>query len=128
MLRKLMIFTLFGFVVFSLNPLFAALRFQKAEEQVKVQEDRKEMNRFFSTPLRAGLFLYQKILRDARYSNCPMHPNCSTFSSTAINAEGPFWGYLMTTDRLLRCGHDKQNYKKINTSRGRKLFDPLAIE
>lgn len=38
---------------------------------------------------------------------CPMHPNCSSYSLEAFAKYGPLMGWIMTCDRLMRCGRDE---------------------
>jgi uncharacterized protein len=38
---------------------------------------------------------------------CPMHPNCSSYSLEAFAEHGPLMGWIMTCDRLMRCGRDE---------------------
>ena len=38
---------------------------------------------------------------------CPMHPNCSSYGLEALAKHGPLMGWIMTCDRLMRCGRDE---------------------
>lgn len=38
---------------------------------------------------------------------CPMHPNCSSYGLEAFAKHGPLMGWIMTCDRLMRCGRDE---------------------
>lgn len=57
-----------------------------------------------------GIKLYQKLISPARGSSCPMHPHCSEYSHLVFRNRNPLQAYLMTADRLLRCGHDLDQY------------------
>ena len=36
-----------------------------------------------------------------------MHPGCSSYGLSAIEKHGPLIGWMMTFDRLMRCGLDE---------------------
>ncbi|MGE0083329.1 MAG: membrane protein insertion efficiency factor YidD [Desulfococcaceae bacterium] len=40
-------------------------------------------------------------------NRCPMYPSCSAYSMEAIQKYGLIKGWVMTCDRLLRCGRDE---------------------
>jgi len=46
-------------------------------------------------------------LSAVRRGSCPMYPSCSEYSKQAIKKHGMTIGWMMTTDRLLRCGRDE---------------------
>ena len=51
----------------------------------------------------ALLNFYQKVISSQDLPHCMFNFTCSAFSKYAIKKYGPFWGVLMTFDRLLRC-------------------------
>lgn len=53
---------------------------------------------------------YRKTISEIRPSNCPMIPSCSQYSEIAIENKGLGLGLLLTTDRLMRCGHELSLY------------------
>ena len=46
-------------------------------------------------------------LNAVRYGGCPMHPGCSDYGLSAIEKHGVLIGWMMTFDRLIRCGRDE---------------------
>lgn len=55
-----------------------------------------------------------------------MQPSCSAYSKEAFQAHGFFLGWIMTCDRLMRCGRDETRLSPgITTSEGRLTLDPL---
>lgn len=46
-------------------------------------------------------------LSAVRAGTCPMHPSCSEYSRQCIREFGPLIGWVMTCDRLMRCGRDE---------------------
>jgi putative component of membrane protein insertase Oxa1/YidC/SpoIIIJ protein YidD len=61
-----------------------------------------------------------------RKGSCPMYPSCSAYSRQAVAAHGPVVGWIMTMDRLMRCGRNEtQNVPQIFIEGQWKYFDPL---
>lgn len=48
-----------------------------------------------------------KIISAADGDRCAMTPSCSAYAAESIRNYGFFEGYLMTCDRLIRCGRDE---------------------
>lgn len=46
-------------------------------------------------------------LAAVRHGECPMYPSCSEYSLQCFKKHGAFIGYMMTCDRLMRCGRDE---------------------
>lgn len=53
---------------------------------------------------------YQKFISDIRAQKCPMYPSCSKYAMEAFREMGLVNGFLMTSDRLTRCGHEHKFY------------------
>jgi uncharacterized protein len=65
-------------------------------------QDRSDGNLFLFP-----LHFYRKYISGADGDRCPMHPSCSTYSLEAIKKHGPLKGWVLTCDRLIRCGRDE---------------------
>ncbi len=66
-------------------------------------------------------------LQAVRRGECPMHPSCSEFARQAIAKHGPIKGWLMATDRLMRCGRDETRLAPKVLINGRvKYYDPVG--
>ncbi len=62
------------------------------------------------SPASQIILLYQgplNHLASVRHGGCPMYPNCSAYGLSAIEKHGPLIGWMMTFDRLMRCGLDE---------------------
>jgi hypothetical protein len=71
----------------------------------------------FYRPVTSGLMsLYQDFISPARGTSCPMHPHCSEYASQVFGNYNTLQAYVMTADRLLRCGHDNNRYKSGSRS------------
>ncbi len=68
--------------------------------------------------------IYQKYISPINQSTCQSYPSCSRYSMQAIERHG-LWGFLMTADRLNRCGHDMHLYEKIIIGNTIKNYDPV---
>lgn len=66
-------------------------------------------------------------LKAVRHGECPMHPSCSEYCRQAIQTYGPIQGWIMTCDRLMRCGRDETRIAPRILVNGRlKYYDPPA--
>lgn len=73
-----------------------------------------------------GIRLYQTLISPARRGlGCPMIPSCSSYAYEAFRSYGFIRGYLLTIDRLLRCGRDLENYNEIYAEGTIKYVDYL---
>ena len=53
------------------------------------------------------LHFYKTIVSATDGERCPMYPSCSTYASRAFKKHGFFMGWILTCDRLIRCGRDE---------------------
>lgn len=72
------------------------------------------------------LIFYQDILSTLNTVQCPMQPSCSNYSLQAIAKHGAGRGILLTADRLIHEGSEKQYTPLVTVpGRGRVHFDPV---
>jgi uncharacterized protein len=65
-------------------------------------------------------------LSAVRHGECPMYPSCSVYSRKAIETYGGIQGWIMTFDRLMRCGRDEtRTAPRIYVNGRLKYYDPL---
>lgn len=67
--------------------------------------------------------VYQKFISGIRGSSCPMYPSCSNYGLKVFSEKSFAEAMLLTSDRLLRCGHDHKNYHHTLRENGLKLLD-----
>lgn len=80
----------------------------------------------FHRPITLGAIrLYQLLISGARGGSCPMHPHCSAYGYQAFSTHHPLLAFMMTADRLHRCGHDSDKYPIVHTADGIRLQDPV---
>lgn len=77
---------------------------------------------FFIYPMQ----FFRKYISGADGERCSMHPSCSAYGLESIKKNGPAMGYLMTCDRLLRCGGDeKKTSPSVDIEGESKTYDPV---
>ncbi len=70
---------------------------------------------------------YQKHISPADGQRCQMYPSCSAYSSRSFKKHGLILGWIMTCDRLVRCGRDETKISQKIIIKGRKYsYDPVA--
>ena len=69
---------------------------------------------------------YLNHLSAVRAGECPMYPSCSEYSKQCFQKHGFFVGWMMTCDRLMRCGRDEMKLSPRVLVDGRwKYYDPV---
>jgi putative component of membrane protein insertase Oxa1/YidC/SpoIIIJ protein YidD len=80
-------------------------------------------------PFSAMIKFYQGPLNHlsaVRHGECPMYPSCSEYARQAIEKHGEGKGWIMTCDRLMRCGRDETRSGQMIRVHGQwKYYDPL---
>jgi len=69
---------------------------------------------------------YQNFISPSKVGNCPMHPSCSSFGKQAFSHHNPLLAYAMATDRVMRCGHEKDHYPPVNVNGFFRYWDPIS--
>jgi hypothetical protein len=77
-------------------------------------------------PLECMVTLHRKYISPIDGKNCPMYPSCSQYSLQCFEKHGLFIGWMMTCDRLLRCGRDELRLSpEIVVNDELLCYDPL---
>ena len=71
---------------------------------------------------------YQTYISSIRGQECPMYPSCSNFGLKTFSERSFASAFVMTSDRLLRCGHDHNNYSLTLRNNGFKALDYPAYD
>src|SRR5690554_6149866 len=71
---------------------------------------------------------YQKYISSIRGGECPMYPSCSNYGLKTFSETNFAEGFIMTSDRLLRCGHDRNNYSLTLRNNGFKFLDYFSYD
>lgn len=68
---------------------------------------------------------YNRYISPVDGDRCSMHPSCSRYSAEAFKRYGLFMGWIMTSDRLVRCGGDKKKLSPILINNKIRFHDPV---
>lgn len=72
------------------------------------------------------LGFYQEYISPVDGNRCPMHPSCSAYANEAFEKHGLLMGWIMTCDRLVRCGRDETKLSPTITLDSREYtYDPV---
>jgi uncharacterized protein len=70
---------------------------------------------------------YQDYISSIDGNRCPMHPTCSQYCIEAFKKHGTFLGWIMCSDRLMRCGRDEKRLSDSVWIDGeRRSYDPVS--
>lgn len=84
-------------------------------------QDHSEKNLFLFP-----IHFFRKYISGVDGDRCPMHPSCSTYSLEAFKKHGALKGWIMTCDRLIRCGRDETRLSPPVIARGKtRTHDPI---
>jgi putative component of membrane protein insertase Oxa1/YidC/SpoIIIJ protein YidD len=65
-------------------------------------------------------------LSAVRSGECPMYPSDSEYSLQSFKSHGMLLGWVMSVDRLMRCGRDETRLSPTVRVKGKlKTYDPL---
>lgn len=71
--------------------------------------------------------MFQQFVSRADGNRCPMYPSCSHYSAQAFAEKGLVKGWVLSCDRLLRCGRDETRLAPPITVNGARLtYDPIS--
>lgn len=78
-------------------------------------------------PVITPIGLFRSLVSKADGDRCPMYPTCSHYASEAFSQKGLLLGWILTCDRLLRCGRDEtRSAPKIRVHDSIHTYDPLS--
>jgi putative membrane protein insertion efficiency factor len=72
------------------------------------------------------LNIYQRYISAIKGSECGMTPSCSNYAIRAFKTYNPIKAFSMTTDRLIRCGHDHNYYNLDINNKQYKAIDDIV--
>ncbi len=74
----------------------------------------------------APIRFFQRYLSGADGHRCPMTPSCSSYALQAVQRHGSLKGWIMASDRLMRCGRDELKLSpSVMTREGIRCQDPV---
>jgi len=74
--------------------------------------------------------IYQTVFSHFRTGACPFEPSCSRYGLRALGRYGPFWGWLMTVDRIFFRENEGiyRNYPRMEQGGWDKPYDPPQFD
>ena len=70
---------------------------------------------------------FRSAISGADGDRCPMYPSCSTYTTEAFRQHGAIMGWIMSSDRLLRCGRDELKTCPLVRINGQNhCYDPVS--
>jgi putative membrane protein insertion efficiency factor len=80
-----------------------------------------------SDPFLSPIKFYRDYISRVDGDRCPMQPTCSQYCKEAFKKHGPLLGWIMCSDRLMRCGRDEVKLSApvwINAEK--RIYDPVS--
>ena len=74
----------------------------------------------------APLWAYQQLVGQVDGRSCPSYPVCSLYARQALSRHGLLLGSWLMLDRLIHEADDVRRGRRVATSDGWRLFDPLS--
>jgi putative component of membrane protein insertase Oxa1/YidC/SpoIIIJ protein YidD len=72
------------------------------------------------------LIFFQRVISRADGDRCPMYPSCSRYAATVFERYNPVTAWVLTCDRLLRCGHDEtRSAPQVLVNGAPHAYDPV---
>jgi putative component of membrane protein insertase Oxa1/YidC/SpoIIIJ protein YidD len=122
MLRKPLGIIFFIILYMCCSPCFAGQEPTVAKRHSLSSETAEKQADPFFYPIK----FYKNYISGADGNRCPMYPSCSQYCMEAFKKHGAFLGWIMCSDRLMRCGRDETKLSPPVLINGEKLsFDPV---
>ena len=91
----------------------------------RTQEVSQNQKDHTSNPLRFMVEAYRNNISPIDGKHCPMYPSCSAYSVQCFKKHGFLVGWIMTCDRLYRCGRDEVRLSpEIRVNGESRTYDP----
>ena len=120
------IFLIFLLFFFSLTTCTHASDFKGPWSKNNPQKTSQRQTTKMVNPLRFMVEAYSAYISPIDGKDCPMYPSCSQYSIQCFKKHGLFIGWMMTCDRLFRCGRDELRLSPQIIVNGKwKCYDPL---
>jgi putative membrane protein insertion efficiency factor len=78
-------------------------------------------------PLLYPVIFFRKYISPVDGHRCPMYPSCSQYCLEAVQKHGLLMGWIMASDRLIRCGRNELKLSPtVLVNDVRRSYDPLT--
>lgn len=68
---------------------------------------------------------YKNFISPINTSSCSMDPTCSQYAKDSFKKYNPLTAWLKTSDRLIRCSNDSENYHRSFINGMVRFYDPV---
>ena len=110
---------------FSLATAGYAAPFNGPWGQESHQQNHRKQGDAAPNPLGFLVKVYRENISPIDGKDCPMYPSCSEYSIRSFKKHGFLVGWMMTVDRLFRCGRDELRLSpQIMVNGERRWYDP----
>ncbi len=101
-----------------------------AGQQIKGIKEGKDVSatgKKDTNPLLYSVKFFQKHISRIDGDRCSMYPSCSQYCINALKKHGYFLGWIMSCDRLMRCGRDEVKLSApIHVNNKKLTYDPVS--
>lgn len=109
-----------------LAALLLLLAFSAFSAQAGEMENGSKANDSQAPAWSSPLTFFQKVISRADGDRDPMYPSCSHYARTVFKRYNPVTAWILTSDRLLRCGHDEvRSAPKVYINGEPLAYDPV---
>jgi uncharacterized protein len=95
------------------------------EDRQSTSDHSGEQHSIAATPFIWLVTFYQKTIGYVNQGRCDMYPTCSQYSIISIRKHGPAVGIMMTADRFIHEGSEKDYVRKIKVGTRYRFYDPV---
>jgi len=123
-MKKILSFIIFFIVLAAQCGSVLAWQDMKIDDHQKVSDEAEEnLGNVSLNPIK----FYQDYISSVDGNRCPMHPTCSQYCIEAFKKHGTLLGWIMCSDRLMRCGRDENKLSGPVWIDGKKrTYDPVS--
>jgi putative component of membrane protein insertase Oxa1/YidC/SpoIIIJ protein YidD len=123
--RQIGIASVLGMIIFGLTAAGYAAPFKGPWGRDSHQQNHRKQGHAAPNPFRFVVEVYRENISPIDGKDCPMYPSCTEYSIRSFKKHGFFIGWMMTVDRLFRCGRDELRLApQVMVNGERRWYDP----
>ena len=125
MIKKLRVIRLPSFILIFFIILYIFCGAAFAGQNVAIAKNNNSYQT--ANPVVYPVKFFNKYISGADGNRCQMYPSCSKYCIEAFNKHGALLGWIMGSDRLVRCGRDEVKLSAPILINGEKrIYDPVS--
>jgi len=114
---------LFIIICFIILYIFCGAAF--AGQNVAIAENNNSYQT--ANPVVYPVKFFNEYISGADGNRCQMYPSCSIYCIEAFNKHGVLLGWIMGSDRLVRCGRDEVKLSApVRINGEKRIYDPVS--